>query len=147
MTLGTNQYRADLDSDNCIPPRTGFFIACGDSNPLFDWDLSGSPEAHQNLFGSTPELCSGVHQKGCDLEGVEGAIPPTPNHSFKTMTAFNTDHNTTELLDQELTTAELSQVSGGLRRGTVMQQMQQLQLPCEVGQSAPDITYCEDGLH
>ena len=30
------------------------------------------------------------------------------------MTAFNTDYNTTELLDQELTTAELSQVSGGL---------------------------------
>ena len=40
--------------------------------------------------------------------------PPTPNHSFKTMTAFNTDYNTTELLDQELTTAELSQVSAGL---------------------------------
>ena len=30
------------------------------------------------------------------------------------MTTFNTDYNTTELLDQELTTAELSQVSGGL---------------------------------
>ena len=29
------------------------------------------------------------------------------------MTAFNTDYNTTELLDQELTTAELLQVSGG----------------------------------
>ena len=29
------------------------------------------------------------------------------------MTDFNTDYNTTELLDQELTTAELSQVSGG----------------------------------
>ena len=67
------------------------------------------------------------------------------------MTAFNTDYNNTELLDQELTTAELSQVSGGLRRGTVMQQMQQFQPPCEVGQSAPDIIseplYCEDGLH
>ena len=50
----------------------------------------------------------------CDLEGVEGATPPTPNHSFKTMTTFNTDYNNTELLDQELTTAELSQVSGGL---------------------------------
>ena len=67
-------------------------------------------------MGSTPELCSGGHQKGCDLEGVEGATPPTQNHSFKTMTAFNTDYNTTELLDQELTTAELSQVSGGLAR-------------------------------
>ena len=30
------------------------------------------------------------------------------------MTTFNTDYNNTELLDQELTTAELSQVSGGL---------------------------------
>ena len=29
------------------------------------------------------------------------------------MTTFNTDHNNTELLDQELTTEELSQVSGG----------------------------------
>ena len=32
--------------------------------------MSQSPEAHQNFAGSTPELCSGVHQKGCDLEGV-----------------------------------------------------------------------------
>ena len=32
------------------------------------------------------------------------------------MTDFNTDYNNTELLDQELTTAELSQVSGGLMR-------------------------------
>ena len=29
------------------------------------------------------------------------------------MTTFNTDYNNTELLDQELTTAELLQVSGG----------------------------------
>ena len=67
---------------------------------------------------------------------------PTQNHSFKTMTPFNTDYNNTELLDQELTTAEISQVSGG---------MQQVQLPYEVGQSEPDIIsetlYCEDGLH
>ena len=27
-----------------------------------------------------------VHQKVCDLEGVEGATPPNPNHSFKPMT-------------------------------------------------------------
>ena len=77
------------------------------------WDLSGSPEAHQNFEGSTPELCSGVHQKGCDLEGVEGATPPTPNHSFKTMTTFNTDYNNTELLDQELTIEQLEAVAGG----------------------------------
>ena len=63
---------------------------------------------------STPELCSGVHQKGCDLEGVEGATPPTPNHSFKTMTAFNTDYNNTELLDQELTIEQLEAVAGGV---------------------------------
>ena len=30
------------------------------------------------------------------------------------MTTFNTDYSNTELLDQELTTAELSQVSGGM---------------------------------
>ena len=29
------------------------------------------------------------------------------------MTDFNTDYNTTELLDQELTTAELTELSGG----------------------------------
>ncbi|KGG23771.1 MULTISPECIES: hypothetical protein [unclassified Prochlorococcus] len=29
------------------------------------------------------------------------------------MTTINTDYNNTELLDQELTTAELSEVSGG----------------------------------
>ena len=32
-------------------------------------------------MGSAPKLCSGVHQKGCDLEGVEGATTPTqPTH-------------------------------------------------------------------
>ena len=31
------------------------------------------------------------------------------------MTTINTDYNNTELLDQELTTAELSEVSGGHR--------------------------------
>ncbi len=29
---------------------------------------------------SAPKLRSGVHQKDCDLEGVEGASPPTPSH-------------------------------------------------------------------
>ena len=37
--------------------------------------LSHSPETHQKLASSAPELCSGVHQKGCDLEGVKGAAP------------------------------------------------------------------------
>ena len=45
-------------------------------SPVRHFGLSQSPEAHQNFAGSTPELCSGVHQKGCDLEGVEGATPP-----------------------------------------------------------------------
>ena len=35
--------------------------------------LSHSPDAHHNLLGTAPGLCSGLHQKGCDLEGVEGA--------------------------------------------------------------------------
>ncbi|QNI55307.1 hypothetical protein SynBIOSE41_02818 [Synechococcus sp. BIOS-E4-1] len=39
--------------------------------------LSLSPEAHQKLLGASPELCSGVHQKGCDLEEVKGARPQT----------------------------------------------------------------------
>ena len=63
---------------------------------------------------STPELCSGVHQKGCDLEGVEGATPPTPNHSLKTMTTFNTDYSNAELLDQELSFDELQEINGGV---------------------------------
>ena len=75
--------------------------------PVCNWVLSYSPDAHQNLSGTAPELCRGFHQKGCDLEGVEGATPPTPNHSFKTMTAFNTDYSNTELLDQDLTIEEL----------------------------------------
>ena len=57
--------------------KAGFFNGFGVYSSVSYWDLSGSPEAHQNFEGSTPELCSGVHQKGCDLEGVEGATPPT----------------------------------------------------------------------
>ena len=49
--------------------------------------LSHSPEAHLNFAGSAPGLCSGAHQKSCDLEGVEGGS--TPKHSLlKTMTTF-----------------------------------------------------------
>ena len=47
------------------------------------------------------------------MKESRGATPPTPNHSFKTMTTFNSDYNNTELLDQELTTAELTELSGG----------------------------------
>ena len=73
---GTNSYFA--------PPGAGFFHGCGVCTPSSYWDLSGSPELHQNFEGSTPELCSGGHQKGCDLEEVEGAAPRNPNiHSLK----------------------------------------------------------------
>ena len=58
----------------------------GELNPVSQGLLSHSPELHQNLLRSAPELCSGVHQKGCDLEGVEGATPPNI-HSPKAMTA------------------------------------------------------------
>ena len=59
------------------PQRAGFFNGVGVCTSASHWDLSGSPEAHQNYSSASPELCSGVHQKGCDLEGVEGATPPT----------------------------------------------------------------------
>ena len=36
-------------------------------------------------MGSAPELCKGVHQKACDLEGVKGAAPPK-HPLLKTMT-------------------------------------------------------------
>ena len=70
---------------NHTPPRAGFFIVLEaglyrlsqELSPVRHWGLSQSPEAHQNFAGSTPELCSGVHQKGCDLEGVEGPTPHT----------------------------------------------------------------------
>ena len=48
------------------------------------------------------------------LKESRGQQPQTPNHFFKTMTTFNNDYSNAELLDQELTTAELSQVSAGL---------------------------------
>ncbi|QNI56258.1 hypothetical protein SynBIOSE41_03789 [Synechococcus sp. BIOS-E4-1] len=49
--------------------------AWADSN--LEDKLSHSPKAHQNLLGTAPELCSVVHQRGCDLEGVDGAAPHT----------------------------------------------------------------------
>ena len=47
--------------------------------PVGTIGLRVSPAFHQNFFESAPKLCSLIHQKGCDLEGVEGA---TPNHSL-----------------------------------------------------------------
>ena len=43
----------------------------------YDWVLSRSPEHHQIMPASTPQPCTWVHQKGCDLEGVEGTTPHT----------------------------------------------------------------------
>ena len=80
-------------------------------SPVRHCVLNHSPEAHQNFEGSTPELCSGVHQKGCDLEEVEGKHLNTTHTiiTFKTMTTINT-----ELLDQELNFDELQEVNGGI---------------------------------
>ena len=78
------------------PPRAGFFIGCGVCTSVSYWHLSPSPGFHQNLPASPPHPGTGVHQKGCDLEGVEGATPHTSltQLTFKTMTNFNTDYNT-----------------------------------------------------
>ena len=84
----------------------------GQLSPLKHCVLTQSPEAHQNLAGSTPEMCSGVHQKGCDLEGVEGATLHATFNSltyFKTMTEQNTHHEPIELTDELL-----ENISGGL---------------------------------
>ena len=77
--------------------------------------LSHSPEAHQNFEGSTPELCSGVHQKGCDLEGVEGATPHTSLTHFKAMTALKSQAQITELTDDQLEAVQ----GGNLGRAAV----------------------------
>ena len=55
----------------------------GEPNPVSQAALTHSSEAHQNVEGSTPELWSGVHQKGCGLEGVEWAAPPNITHSLQ----------------------------------------------------------------
>jgi len=46
--------------------------------------------------------------------GGNQAFGITHTINFKTMTTINTDYSNTELLDQELTNQELSQVSGGI---------------------------------
>ena len=50
------------------------------------------------------------------LKESRGQHPNTTHTliNFKTMTTFNTDYNTTELLDQELTIEQLEAVAGGL---------------------------------
>ena len=54
----------------------GFFSA---QNPV----LPTSPDLHQNMSRSPPSPCIGVHQKGCDLGGVEGATPPNIHSSIQ----------------------------------------------------------------
>ena len=49
--------------------------------------------------------------------GGNQAFGITHTINFKTMTAFNTDYNNTELLDQELTIEELEAVAGGKKAG------------------------------
>ena len=56
----------------------GLFYGCDVPFRCSDWNLNHSPEPHQNFAGSAPVLCRGVHQKACDLEGVEGSTPHTP---------------------------------------------------------------------
>ena len=54
------------------------------------------------------------------------------------MTTFNTDYSNTELLDQELTSAELSQVSGGcFGRATLEGCPEGFPEPGEGGSGAP----------
>ena len=76
------------DSQPSSPATRRFFIALEPGRHQILLELRAvrhsvlihSPEAHQNLSGSTPNRCSGGHQKGCDLEGVKGAAPPiTPS--------------------------------------------------------------------
>ena len=76
--------------------------------------LSHSPKAHQSLPGPAPELCSGDHQKGCDLEGVEEAAPlrHTQLTHFKTMTTFNTQDQIIELTDDQLEAAQGGVIAG-----------------------------------
>ena len=76
---------------------------------------STSPAPHQNLALPPPHPCTGVHQKGCDLEGVEGATPQHITHSthFKTITERNTDYNTQAQII-ELSLDELEVINGGV---------------------------------
>ena len=57
----------------------------------------------------------GITRRAVILKESRGQHPLTPDHSFKSMTAFNTDFNNTELLDQELIIEELEAVAGGGR--------------------------------
>lgn len=88
MTLRKKAFRTIPIQNNLTPitPSTvRFFNALApwrhkimnELSPVRYFVLSHSLEAHQNLLGSTPEVCSGVDQKGCDFERDEGAAPPS----------------------------------------------------------------------
>ena len=55
---------------------SGFFSAQNPVQPT-------SPDLHQNMSRSPPSPCTGVHQKGCDLGGVEGVTPPNIHSSIQ----------------------------------------------------------------
>ena len=79
-----------------------------DVSPSGDWALSRSPDLHQNLPFSPPKPCTGVHQWGCDLKGVEGEI--TPKHSLLTqMTTY--EHFGFDEAEPEVTTSEVELIS------------------------------------
>ena len=57
------------------PPQAGFFHVFGLFNTGCNWDLCDSPEVHQHLLGSTPELCSGVTRRAVILKESRGQHP------------------------------------------------------------------------
>ena len=65
-----------------------------------------------------PKPCTGAHQRGCDLEGVEGATPHTSltQLTFKTMTHFKEQN--TQLIDDQLE-AITGGMGGAARLGRV----------------------------
>ena len=93
--------------------QRGFLMACLEAGRFFqrgcDRILNRAPVAHQNLPESSPRLCTGGHQRGCDLEEVEGQCPT--HHSFTALVIMS-EHN---IQDQvlELTDDQLERVEGG----------------------------------
>ena len=77
--------------------------------------LQRSPGFHQKLPMQPPKPCTGSHQKGWDLEGVEGATPHTSltQLTFKTMSELNTQVQEDQA-SEALSDQDLEAVSGGL---------------------------------
>ena len=91
----------------------GFFNGFGVCTSPSHWDLSHSPEHHQNLPTSPPHPGTGDQKKGCDLVNVGGNATDTSHtHPLILMTIHNDVH-----ADQSpcsLTDDELQDVTGGL---------------------------------